>query len=62
MSFLFYKLKSKKSTDLVSEIENFTKQVLKEKSYISFQKKLIMIFLLSYQNKIKVSTEKVKKN
>ena len=61
MSFLFYKLKSKKSTDLVSEIENFTKQVLKEKSYISFPKKVDNGFFIELQNKIKVSTEESKK-
>ena len=61
MSFLFYKLKSKKSTDLVSEIENFAKQVLKEKSYISFPKKVDYDFFIELQNKIKVSTEENKK-
>ena len=61
MSFLFYKLKSKKSTDLVSEIENFAKQVLKEKSYITFPKKVDYDFFIELQNKIKVSTEENKK-
>ncbi len=61
MSFFFYKLKSKKSTDLVSEIENFAKQVLKEKSYISFPKKVDYDFFIELQNKIKVSTEENKK-
>ena len=61
MSFLFYKLKSKKSTDLVSEIENFAKQVLKEKSYISFPKKVDYDYFIELQNKIKVSTEENKK-
>ena len=61
MSFLFYKLKSKKSTDLVSEIENFTKEVLKEKSYISFPKKVNNNFFIELQNKIKVSKEENKK-
>ena len=61
MSFLFYKLKSKKSTDLVSEIENFSKQVLNEKSYISFPKKVDNEFFIDLQNKIKVSVEENKK-
>ena len=61
MSFLFYKLKSKKSTDLVSEIENFSKQVLNEKSYISFPKKIDNEFFIDLQNKIKVSVEENKK-
>ena len=61
MSFLSYKLKSKKSTDLVSEIENFSKQVLNEKSYISFPKKVDNEFFVELQNKIKVSVEENKK-
>ena len=61
MSFFFYKLKSKKSTDLVSEIENFSKQVLNEKSYISFPKKIDNEFFIDLQNKIKVSVEENKK-
>ena len=61
ISFLSYKLKSKKSTDLVSEIENFSKQVLNEKSYISFPKKVDNEFFVELQNKIKVSVEENKK-
>ena len=61
MSFLFINSSPKKSTDLVSEIENFTKQVLKEKSYISFPKKLIMIFLLSCKIKLKCRLKENKK-
>ncbi len=60
LSFLFYKLKSKKSTDLVFEIENFTKQVLKEKSYVNFPKKVDNDFYFELQNKIKISSKNVK--
>ncbi len=58
ISYLFYKLKSKKSTDLVSEIENFTKEILKEKSYLNLPEKVDNDFFFDLQNRIKVSLEK----
>ena len=60
LSFLFYKLKSKKSTDLVSEIENFTKEILKEKSYLNLPEKVDNDFFFDLQNRIKISLEKNK--